>query len=50
MRSILFDNFEEIGRDATANELLEIQKRVIYYLKSILKNIDTYLSNEEYLK
>lgn len=45
-----FKSFEEVGRDATADELLEIQKRVIYYLKAILENIDSYLSNKEYLK
>ncbi|BAY31472.1 hypothetical protein NIES2107_33310 [Nostoc carneum NIES-2107] len=43
-------SFEEVGRDATADELLKIQKRVIYYLKGILENIESYLLNEEYLK
>ncbi len=45
-----FKSFEEVGRDATADELLEIQKRVISYLKAILENIESYLSNKEYLK
>ncbi|WP_414575884.1 MAE_28990/MAE_18760 family HEPN-like nuclease [Anabaena sp. CCY 9402-a] len=45
-----FKSFEEVGRNATANELLEIQKRVICYLRGILENIELYLSNEEYLK
>ncbi|MDZ7992312.1 MAG: MAE_28990/MAE_18760 family HEPN-like nuclease [Nostoc sp. EfeVER01] len=45
-----FKSFEEVGRDATADELLEIQKRVISYLKGILENIESYLSNKEYLK
>ncbi|YAF95024.1 MAG: MAE_28990/MAE_18760 family HEPN-like nuclease [Nodularia sp. CChRGM 3473] len=43
-------SFEEVGRNATADELLKIQKRVIYYLREILENIELYLSNEEYLK
>ncbi|HYX16696.1 MAG TPA: MAE_28990/MAE_18760 family HEPN-like nuclease [Nostoc sp.] len=45
-----FKSFEEVGRNATADELLEIQKRVISYLKAILENIESYLSNKEYLK
>ncbi|MFN6530465.1 MAE_28990/MAE_18760 family HEPN-like nuclease [Nostoc sp. ChiSLP03a] len=45
-----FKSFEEVGRDATADELLEIKKRVISYLKAILENIESYLSNKEYLK
>ncbi len=45
-----FKSFEEVGRNATADELLKIQKRVISYLKAILNNIESYLSNEEYLK
>lgn len=45
-----FKSFEEVGRDATADELLEIKKRVISYLKGILENIESYLSNKEYLK
>jgi hypothetical protein len=39
-----------VGKDATADELLKIQKRVIFYLREILQNIETYLSNEDYLK
>ena len=45
-----FKSFEEVGKDATADELLEIQKRVICYLRGILENIESYLSNEKYLK
>ncbi len=44
-----FKSFEEVGKDATADELLVIQRRVICYLREILKNIETYISNEEYL-
>jgi len=42
-------SFAEIGRDKTADELLEIKNKVIRYLKQILKNIETYLDNREYL-
>jgi hypothetical protein len=45
-----FKSFEEVGRDATADELLKIQKRVICYLREILKNVETYISNKEYLQ
>jgi len=42
-------SFAEIGRDKTADELLEIKNKVIRYLKQIVKNIETYLDNKEYL-
>ena len=42
-------SFEEVGKDASADELLRIQRRVICYLREILKNIETYISNKEYL-
>ncbi|MGL6338366.1 MAG: MAE_28990/MAE_18760 family HEPN-like nuclease [Waterburya sp.] len=45
-----FKSFEEVGRDATAEELLQIKKRVIYYLKAILQNIEIYILKQEYLK
>ena len=44
-----FKSFEEVGRDASAEELLQIKKRVICYLREILQNIETYISNQEYL-
>jgi len=43
-------SFKEIGRNTTADELLEIQKRVVYYLREILQNIETCISKQEYLK
>lgn len=43
-------SFKEIGRNTTADELLEIQERVICYLREILQNIETCISNQEYLK
>ena len=44
-----FFPFSEVGRDTTANELVEISDRVIKYLRQILENINEYLDNEEYL-
>ncbi|MEM8674687.1 MAG: MAE_28990/MAE_18760 family HEPN-like nuclease [Cyanobacteria bacterium P01_G01_bin.67] len=43
-------SFKEVGRNITADELLEIQKRVIFYLKEILLNIENCISNQKYLK
>ncbi len=45
-----FKSFEEVGKNYNADDLLKMQKRVIYYLKAILQNIETYISNQEYLK
>lgn len=45
-----FKSFEEVGRDATADELLKIKKGVICYLREILQNIDDYIFKQEYLK
>jgi autotransporter translocation and assembly factor TamB len=42
-------SFEEVGRDQTIEELLEIKEEVIEYLRQILENIKTYLDNQEYL-
>ena len=45
-----FKSFKEVGKDATAEELLQIKKRVICYLREILQNIEDYISKQEYLK
>lgn len=45
-----FKSFEEVGKNATADELLQIKKRVICYLREILENIENYILQEEYLK
>lgn len=45
-----FKSFEEVGKDATADELLQIKKRVICYLREILQNIEEYILKQEYLK
>ncbi|MEM7725039.1 MAG: MAE_28990/MAE_18760 family HEPN-like nuclease [Cyanobacteria bacterium P01_A01_bin.45] len=45
-----FKSFAEVGKDATADELLKIKKRVICYLREISQNIESYISNKEYLK
>jgi len=42
-------SFEDVGRDQTIEELLEIKEEVIEYLRQILENIKTYLDNQEYL-
>ena len=42
-------SFTEVGRDKTADELLEIKDKTISYLRHILKNIEIYLDNQEYL-
>jgi hypothetical protein len=42
-------SFEDVGRDKTIEELLEIKDEVIEYLRQILENIKTYLDNQEYL-
>jgi hypothetical protein len=42
-------SFEEVGRDQTIEELLEIKQEVIEYLRQILQNIKIYLDNQEYL-
>ncbi|MEG4283746.1 MAE_28990/MAE_18760 family HEPN-like nuclease [Microcoleus sp. A006_D1] len=42
-------SFEEVGRDNTIEELLEIKNEVIEYLRQILEHIKTYLDNQEYL-
>lgn len=43
-------SFEEVGRDKTIDELLEIKDEVIEYLRQILENIKIYLDNQEYLE
>jgi len=45
-----FKTFEEVGKKATADDLLKIKKGVISYLREILENIETYISNKEYLQ
>ena len=45
-----FKTFEEVGKKATADDLLKIKKGVICYLREILENIETYISNKEYLQ
>ncbi|WP_193197878.1 MAE_28990/MAE_18760 family HEPN-like nuclease [Nostoc sp. MG11] len=42
-------SFGEVGRDKSAEELLEIKNKVLKYLKQILINIEIYLNNKEYL-
>ena len=41
--------FGDVGKSKTADELIEIKKTIVEYLKGILENIETYIDNEEYL-
>ncbi|MBD2501237.1 MAE_28990/MAE_18760 family HEPN-like nuclease [Anabaena azotica] len=44
-----FKSFAEVGRDKSADELVEIKNKVVRYLRQILRNITQYLTDEEYL-
>jgi len=44
-----YKSFAEVGKEKTADELLEIKKKTVSYLREILQNIEQYLSNQEYL-
>ncbi|GGA07986.1 MAE_28990/MAE_18760 family HEPN-like nuclease [Okeania sp. KiyG1] len=41
--------FAEVGKEISADELMEIKNKVVEYLRQILENIETYLDNQEYL-
>lgn len=43
-------SFAEVGKEKSPDELLKISKKVIRYLKEILQNIETYLTNQDYLE
>ncbi|AFZ46884.1 hypothetical protein Cyast_0912 [Cyanobacterium stanieri PCC 7202] len=45
-----WESFNDVGKNATGENLIEISERVIEYLRQILENIDQYLANEEYLE
>ncbi|NES67766.1 MAG: hypothetical protein F6K24_22250, partial [Okeania sp. SIO2D1] len=42
-------SFAEVGKDKSTDELIEIKNNVVKYLRQIIKNIETYLTNQEYL-
>jgi hypothetical protein len=42
-------SFKDAGKDVSADDLLEIKKKVVCYLREILQNVETYLANKEYL-
>ncbi|MBD2579340.1 MAE_28990/MAE_18760 family HEPN-like nuclease [Oscillatoria sp. FACHB-1406] len=44
-----FKTFEEVGKDKTADELLDIKNKTVRYLRQILNNIEQYLDNKDYL-
>jgi len=43
-------SFSEIGKSISIGDLLKIKNEVIEYIGQILKNIETYLNNKEYLE
>ncbi len=42
-------SFAEVGKEISADELIEIKNKVVKYLRQILENIETYLDKQEYL-
>lgn len=42
-------SLKDVGKDVSADELLEIKKKVVCYLREILQNVENYLSKKEYL-
>jgi hypothetical protein len=45
-----FQSYEDIGRDYPAGELLAITRRSLAYISEILKNISTYLDDQQYMQ
>ncbi len=43
-------SFAEVGKDKSADELIEIKNKVVEYLRQILEKIEIYLENQEYLE
>lgn len=41
-----YKSFAEVGKEETADELLEIKKKTVSYLREILQNIEQYLSKK----
>lgn len=44
-----FKSFADVGKDKTADELLQIKHKTVRYLRQILQNVEAYLSNQDYL-
>ncbi|NES84735.1 MAG: hypothetical protein F6K10_26850 [Moorea sp. SIO2B7] len=42
-------SFAEVGKEHTADELIQIKDKVIRYLRQILQNVESYLTQQEYL-
>ena len=42
-------SFAVVGKERSADELIEVKNKVVNYLREILENIDRYLLNKEYL-
>lgn len=43
-------SFSECGKDYSLEEVVQIKKEVILYLKCILRNVDSYIRKKQYLK
>jgi len=45
-----WQSFNDVGKNATGENLVEISERVMKYLRQILENIEEYLADEQYLE
>ncbi|MBD2393041.1 hypothetical protein H6G11_02080 [Cyanobacterium aponinum FACHB-4101] len=45
-----WESFNDVGKNATGENLVEISERVMKYLRHILENIEEYLADEQYLE
>ncbi|MFM8295124.1 MAG: MAE_28990/MAE_18760 family HEPN-like nuclease [Microcystaceae cyanobacterium] len=43
-------SFSETSRDYTSDDLLKMQKQVIFYLKEVLQDVKNYVNEQKYLK
>lgn len=43
-------SFEEVGRDFTSRQLVQMSRRTICYMTDIVSNISAYLDNDDYLE
>ena len=43
-----FISFQECGKDYTIQDIISIKEETLKYLEGILKNIETFLTNEDY--
>ena len=43
-------SFSETSRDYTSDDLMKMQKQVIFYLKEVLQDVENYVNEQKYLK